>query len=125
MSARFTADHALDITRSRRDSFKKTMSIIRSTIDEQIKEAAMRGLQHVIVEVPRIVYGREDYDIVEMGSALVDQLHEDKYTVTGTYVKFTVRWGGRESFSRTPKKPNGVILRKPVINVPIPRSKVN
>lgn len=120
---RFTADHAMDITLSRHESFEKTMAIVRNMIDEQIRDAAKTGKQSIFIEVPKGVFGRENYDLVEMGRAIVDQLFEDKFDVSGTYTRFTVRWGDKRNRNLMVTKPSSTstTVHKPVINVPIPK----
>lgn len=128
---RFTADHAMDITMSRHESFEKTMAIIRNMIDEQIRDAAKTGRQSAFIELPKVVFGRESYDLVEMGRAIVDQLFEDKFDVSGTYTRFTVRWGEKKKTNLmvtrpgTQQAPQPTVYgaRKTIINVPMPKKR--
>ena len=124
---RFTADHALDISKGRHEAFEKTMNIIRNMIDSQIRDAAKMGKQSVAIEIPRTVFGRETFDIIEMGRALADQLWEDKFTVTGTYTRFNISWGDKKKpgqskdtqISRIPSPTKA----KPLISLPTPRKR--
>lgn len=115
---RFTADQALDISLSKHEAFEKTLGIIRNMIDNQIRDAAKLGKQSVTIEIPRTVFGRESYDLIEMGRALADHLFEDKFNVTGTYTRFMVSWGDKRS-----PRPTRVVrpqTAKPVISLPVP-----
>ena len=120
MAERFTADQALDISLSRHASFEKTMAIIRNSIDNQIKDAAMVGKQSVTIVIPPNIFGRDNFDPIEMGRALAEQLFEDKFNVTGTYTRFVISWGRKRLVPLTrPKQPSV----SAVIKVPTPRKK--
>ena len=120
---RFTADQALDISHSKHEAFDKTLGIIRNMIDNQIRDAAKMGKQSVNIEIPRTVFGRESFDVIEMGRALADHLFEDKFNVTGTYTRFIISWGEK----RTPRDARIVgptaTKDKPLITVPSLRKK--
>jgi len=122
---RFTADHALDISLSRHESFEKTMSIIRNMIDNQIRDAAKMGKQSVSIEIPRTVFGRESFDVIEMGRSLAEQLFEDKFNVTGTYTRFIITWGVKTPRNTKVVKPVACCREreKPVISIPTPKKK--
>ena len=115
----------MDITLSRHESFEKTLAIIRNIVDEQIRDAAKVGRQSVFIEIPKNIFGRESFDMVEMGRSIVDQLLEDKFDVTGMYTRFTVRWGDKRERNLMVKKPEPrqplPKTPKPVINVPVPK----
>ena len=91
-SGRVKAAAVRDIFNAKRTEFKRTASVLRAQLDSQITEAASQGSGFVVIEVPRYCIGREPYDWVQMGKALVEQLVEDGYYVTGTYVRFRVTW---------------------------------
>ncbi|MDR3541543.1 MAG: hypothetical protein P4L69_11365 [Desulfosporosinus sp.] len=120
MAERFTADQALDISLSRHASFEKTMAIIRNSIDNQIKDAAMVGKQSITVIIPRNIFGRDSFDPIEMGRALAEQLFADKFDVSGTYTRFIISWGRKRIDTLRPKPKQ---QQQPIIKVPTPRKK--
>jgi len=122
---RFTADHALDISRGRHEAFEKTMNIIRNMMDNQIRDAAKMGKQSVTIEIPRTVFGRETFDLIEMGRALAEQLWEDKFSVSGTYTRFVVSWGDNKKPLPTMTTRVSQQQAKPVITLPTPRKRIN
>ena len=109
----------MDISICRHEAFEKTMGIIRNMIDSQIRDAAKMGKQSVTVEIPKSVFGRESFDIVQMGSSLADSLWSDKFNVRGTYTRFVISWGDSSK-----KKSSTDGRAKMVINVPTPRKVV-
>jgi hypothetical protein len=132
---RLSADNATEITKSRRESFKKTAGVIRYEIDERIREAAKDGKQCIRIELPHTVFGHEFYDVVDMGRDIVEQLQADGYRCSGTYSRFIVRWGDDSSSSSSSKKRLSPIIssssssspttgKRSLINVPVPRQKV-
>ena len=82
-----------EIVSLRHNEFTKTLSMLRAQVNQLIIEGATTdNKKFVTVEIPTIYMGREPYDPVEMGKALVDQLRADGYFLKGTYVKFNVYW---------------------------------
>lgn len=82
-----------DIVVLRRNEFYKTLSMLRAQVNLMIIEGATTEVKkYVTVEIPPLYVGREPYDPVEMGKALVDQLRVDGYFVKGTYLRFFVYW---------------------------------
>jgi hypothetical protein len=89
-----------EISSARREEFYKTASIIRAHLDEQVVSAATQGRSRVTVVVPRRYVGRESYDHLSMGKALVDQFKADGFTVSGTFLQFELTWDAKMSSSR-------------------------
>lgn len=92
VGGRVKANTVRDICSARKTEFKRTVIILRAQIDSQIMEAASQGNINVLIEVPRHYIGREPYDWVQMGKALVETMIEDGYYISGTYIKFKVAW---------------------------------
>ena len=81
-----------EIAALRQGEFLKTLAMMRAQVNLLIMEAATQSLKGVTVEIPLSYVGREPYDAVDMGKALVEQLRLDGYAVTGTFLKFRVSW---------------------------------
>jgi hypothetical protein len=104
-----------EIAALRQNEFFKTMSMLRAQLNLVVMEAATtQNRKSVVLEVPQSYVGREPYDPVEMGKALVEQFKEDGYTVSGTYLRFTVSWSASPQAKpvSTSKEP------EPLIRVP-------
>lgn len=95
MSRRLKADDALDMATVKHEAFNRTLTAIRSMVDDRIKEAAINGRKYVTADIPSNVWGMESFSQVEMSRALARQLYEDGYTVDGTYRRFVVSWEPR------------------------------
>lgn len=89
---RLTAKDARDIMTIKKDSFNKTLNIIRQMCDNAIKDACRRGFTNVTFEPPKTIFGREGYDPKAMGRALALQLYEDSYDVSGFTNKLLIKW---------------------------------
>lgn len=81
-----------EIAQLRQGEFLKTLAMLRAQVDLHIMEAATQSLKGANIAVPVTYVGREPYDVVEMGKALVEQLQADGYVVTGTFLQFRVSW---------------------------------
>lgn len=92
VSGRVKANTVRDICSARKTEFRQTASVLRSQIDERIMEAASQGQGSVVIDVPRHYMGREPYDWVQMGKAIVAQILADGYYVSGTYIRFKLTW---------------------------------
>ncbi len=90
--ARLKAGTVREVCDARRVGFRQTANIIRTDIDSQIMDAASGGLNCAMIDIPKHYMGREGYDWVQMGRAIVDQLIADGFCVTGTYIRFRVSW---------------------------------
>jgi hypothetical protein len=101
---RLTADDARDLMGLKRETFGRTLVIVRHMCDAAIKDAGRRGRCDVVFDVPASVWGRETYDQREMGTALARQLYEDGFDVTGTNVRLHVHWGTDAGRQRRPEK---------------------
>ena len=115
IGGRVKANTVRDICSARKTEFKRTAAILRSQIDTQIMEAAAQGSGCVLVDVPKHYIGRDQYDWVQMGKAIVDVLLEDGYSVSGTYVRFRVVWEHQPVTQQ--RRPASV--NKPLINIPL------
>lgn len=122
---RITADEAAEIAESKTYAFEKTLKVIRSIIDGDIRNAAKLGKKSTRVTIPTTVFGHENYDINAMGRAVARQLFEDKFTVTGTCASLIISWGDGAvaappptSTTQTPKTSS-----IPRIRVPTPKKR--
>lgn len=106
---RIKASTIRDISSARKTEFKRTVSVLRAQIDSQILEAGSQGLGSVLIDVPRHYIGREPYDWIQMGKALVELLLEDGYYVSGTYVRFKVSWEQPVRAAATTAAPKAMI----------------
>lgn len=118
---RLTANQARDISAAQKESFEKTLRIIRTMIDGRIKDAAKMGRSYVTISVPQNVFGRESYNIYSMGKALAKELFEDNYEVRGKYTKFTVLWKGATDGDVQDLEPRRDVSKKSVVSVPRPK----
>lgn len=89
---RMKASLVREIAQLRQSEFLKTLAMLRAQVDLQIMEAATDSLKGVNIVVPLSYVGREPYDAVDMGKALVEQLKGDGYSVNGTFLRFRVSW---------------------------------
>lgn len=120
---RITAEKARDVVYARKDVFDRTLNIIRNMVDTKVLEEAQRGGYSATISVPKSVFGREPYDYVVMGKALAEQLYGDGFTVTGTFTRMAVSWGGKESLSKkSSKKSSSSPPKRQGIVIPIPKN---
>lgn len=112
-STRMKADVLREIAALRKNEFYKTLSMMRAQFNLAVMDAVTQNKKSVLLEVPPSYVGREPYDPVEMGKALVDQFKEDGYVVSGTYLRFTVSWAAAQ------KEKNAE--PEPLIRVPKPK----
>jgi hypothetical protein len=113
---RMKAEVLREIAALRQNEFFKTLSMLRAQFNLMVMEAATQNRKSVILEIPQSYVGREPYDPVEMGKALVEQFKEDGYTVNGTYLRFTVSWA--TSTSSGPATAKEDPSPRPLIRVP-------
>jgi hypothetical protein len=112
VGCRIKASSVRDICFARQTEFKQTLAVIRSQIDAQIIESAGLGIESVLIDVPKHYIGREPYDWLQMGTALVESLVNDGYYVTGTYIRFRVAWQTPVSKTRKTQQ------NKPLFSIP-------
>lgn len=91
-TVRMTAQEARDMLGMKKDSFLRTLGIIRQMCDSSIKEACRRGRDCLKFDVPPTIFAREYYDPRAMGRELAKQLYEDGFDVQGTVLHFTISW---------------------------------
>lgn len=108
------ADVLREIAALRQNEFFKTLSMLRAQFNLVVIEAMRQNMSSVLIEVPQSYVGREPYDPVEMGKALVEQFKEDGYAVSGTYLRFTVSWAAKHQQVRIPESKEP----EPMIKVP-------
>jgi hypothetical protein len=122
---RMTADEAIEISETKTYAFERTLAVIRSMVDGEIRTAAKLGKRSVKYLVPLTVFGHEHYDINAMGKALARQLYEDKFTVTGTCSLITISWGPEPEKEPccAPLPSSMKQSTTPQIRVPIPRKR--
>lgn len=89
---RLTAQEARDLLNIKKESFEKTLSIIRQMADSSVQDVSRRGHSEVKFDVPLLVWGRDSYDQGTMGKALAEQLFEDGFDVTGTTSRLIISW---------------------------------
>lgn len=89
---RLTAQEARDMMCIKKESFEKTLGTIRQMCDIAIREASRKGNGSAIFDVPRTMWGRDDYNHDLMGKALAEQLFDDDFDVTGTTARLIVSW---------------------------------
>lgn len=125
MTTRLKADEAVDIVDSKNYAFKKTMSVIRSMIDMEIRNASRLGKRTITYRVPRNVFGHEWFDVNKMGWSIAQQLFEDKFNVSGTCESLVISWGGKDPAITPPSQPikQPVKVSRPCIHIPVPRKK--
>lgn len=92
VGGRMKASLVREIAQLRQSEFLRTLAMLRAQVDLRIMDAATQSLKSVSIAVPLSYVGREPYDAVDMGKALVEQLREDGYAVSGTFLKFSVSW---------------------------------
>lgn len=107
-----------EIATLRQNEFFKTLSMLRAQFNLIVMEAATENKKSVTLEVPRSYVGREPYDPVEMGKALVEQFKEDGYNVNGTYLRFSVSWSVAQKPAATCGGGGGAKEDSPLIRVP-------
>ena len=96
VGGRMKASLVREITKLKQNEFYKTLAMLRAQINIQIMEAATQNRKSTYTSVPFSYVGREPYDCIEMGKALVKQLQEDGYKVSGNYLKFLISWSVEE-----------------------------
>lgn len=94
---RLTAQEARDLMNIKKESFEKTLSIIRQMCDVTMRDVSRRGNSNMKFDVPQTVWGRDGYNQHAMGKALAEQLFDDGFDVTGTTTKLNVAWGAEEN----------------------------
>jgi len=94
---RLTAQSARDLLNMKKESFFKSLSIIRQMCDTLIKDASRRGKDMIQFDVPPSVFARESYDPRVMGRALAEQLYEDGFNVTGSTLHLKISWADEDS----------------------------
>ena len=102
-----------EIAALRQNEFFKTMAMLRAQFNLLIMEAATQYQKSVIIEVPRSYVGREPYDSIEMGKSIVQQLQEDGYVVTGTFLRFKVSWEQPQSSQKKAESSPRPLIRVP------------
>lgn len=112
VGGRMKAGLVREISALRKSEFYKTLAMLRAQVNLLIMEAATQSLKSVMIEVPLSYVGREPYDAVDMGKALVEQLQADGYTMTGTFLKFRVSWD-REIAARKKTADDSPIIAVP------------
>ena len=115
VGGRMKANLVREIAALRQNEFFKTMAMLRAQFNLLILEAATQSQKSAMIEVPYSYTGREPYDPVDMGRSIVQQLQEDGYVVTGTYLKFRVFWDTQQSPT---KKVSSSPMPRPLIRVP-------
>jgi hypothetical protein len=90
---RLTAQEARDLMDIKKESFEKTLSIIRQMCDVTMRDSSRRGIGNMKFDVPQTVWGRDGYNQHAMGKALAEQLFDDGFDVTGTTTKLNISWG--------------------------------
>jgi hypothetical protein len=106
-----------EISALRKNEFFKTLAMLRAQFNLHIMEAATHNQGSVMLEIPQSYVGRDPYDPIEMGKAVVDQLRQDGYIVTGTYLRFTVAW----DVPTAKKKKKAKATTTPTMAVPLIR----
>jgi hypothetical protein len=114
------AELVREIATMRQAEFYKTLTMLRAQFNLRIMEAATQGQKSALIEIPASYLGREPYDWVEMGKAIVEQMREDGYIVNGTYLKFCVCW---DKPVATKKSPDPSPSSQTLIRVPKPMKK--
>ena len=99
VGGRMKASLVREIAALRQNEFRKTLAMLRSQVNLLIMEAATQNRKNLLVEVPLSYVGREPFDAVDMGKALVEQLQADGYVVTGTFLRFRIAWDGGKTVS--------------------------
>lgn len=89
---RFTAQEARTLAGIKKESFERTLSVIRQMVDVIVREASIKGGDSVTFDVPEMVWGRDSFDRHAMGKALAEQLFNDNFDVTGTTAKLNISW---------------------------------
>jgi hypothetical protein len=109
---RMTAEEARNLLHMKKESFLKTLSIIRQMCDTSIKEACRRGRDRVKFDIPITLFAREYYDPKTMGKELAQQLFEDGFDVVGpTPLHLTVTWSKSTSDGEAGDKSDGDVSR--------------
>lgn len=89
---RLTADEARDLMDIKKESFDKTLYIIRQMCDATLRDASRRGARSAKFDIPVAVWGREGYDQRAMGKALAEQLYGDGFDVSGNSKCIAISW---------------------------------
>lgn len=89
---RLTAQSARELLNVKRESFYKSLGIIRQMCDAIIKDTSRRGKDNITFDIPPTVFAHESYDPKSMGRALAEQLYEDGFNVTGTTLHLNISW---------------------------------